>query len=92
VVNYCTVPVKPRGDRSSLPGVNKQVSDIVLLVLRVLSFECALLPQDPKLVSELVSAAAAAISGQRGCEDIRPKWRPRNWTYEPEWDPCSHRR
>jgi hypothetical protein len=46
-----TVPVKPRGDRSSLPGVNKQVSDIVLLVLKVLSIECALPPQDPKLVS-----------------------------------------
>jgi hypothetical protein len=41
VVNYCTVPVKPRDDRSSLPGVNKQVSAIVLLVLRVLSIECA---------------------------------------------------
>jgi hypothetical protein len=59
VVNYCTVPVKPRDDRSSLPGVNKQVSDIVLLVLRVLSIDCALPPQDPKLVS---AAAAAAIS------------------------------
>lgn len=62
VVNYCTVPVKPRDERSSLPGVNKQVSEIVLLVLKVLAIECALPPADPKLVNAAAAAAVAMAS------------------------------
>ena len=62
VVNYCTLPVRPRDDRSTLPGVNKQVSDIVMLVLKVLSITCALPPEDPQLVKATAAAALATAN------------------------------
>lgn len=39
-VPSCILPVTPRSDRSTLPGINKRVGEIVLLVLSALGIEC----------------------------------------------------
>jgi hypothetical protein len=43
-VPSCLLPVTPRSVRSTLPGINKRVSEIVLLVLKALGIECPPVP------------------------------------------------
>ena len=44
-VSKCSLQIIPRQDRSTLPGINKYVSEIVLLVLKALGVECT--PPNP---------------------------------------------